>query len=306
MWFLNSFYFKITFLCLCLSIPSLALAKSFPALAILSQIKGNVKAGPINRISDGFNGKMLWNRFQVQTEEKSAASIFFADGSEIRLFNSSNLKIGLKKSPSSRWSRYRILLSSGSFWGYFSRGKTPVEIGGEGLRILLSNASIRFTKQKKGNNISVSSGFAKVFNMVSSVNLKSGQRLYQIQKKDFLPQKIGVIPNKLILQIEPDNPIFSRERSLNLNLNFQVVRNGTDFKINRSGPIYLRNNYYNLTIPDSIKLNSEGESKIVIKVKPPHSNDRTFMNSLIFQAIMDQNGYDDVQDGLSTIKFRTP
>ena len=37
----------------------------------------------------------------------------------------------------------------------------------------------------------------KVFNKVSSTKLNSGQRLYQVQKKDFLPQKISLIPNQI-------------------------------------------------------------------------------------------------------------
>ena len=52
---------------------------------------------------------------------------------------------------------------------------------------------LRFTKVGNKYNISAISGNLKVFNNVSSVKLNSGQRLYQIQKNDFLPQKISKI-----------------------------------------------------------------------------------------------------------------
>ena len=282
---------------------SISSAKSVPTLAVLSRIRGEVKAGPFNKLVNGFNGKMIGRKYYIKTEKNSSTTIFFRDGSEIRLFGKSNLKIGLKKSDSKRWLRYRILLKDGSFWGNFSRGKSPVEVGGEGLRILVSNASIRFTKQGNNHNISANSGIVKVINKVSSVKLISGQRLYKVQKKDFLPQKTSPIPNQLKLWIEPKNHIFTNEESLMINLFLQVVRFGTETKINRPGPIYLRSNYYNLIIPNSIRLNTEGKAKISLEVKPPHSNDRTFEGSIIFQTLMDQISYDDVQNGSLTVKF---
>ena len=299
--------FFITFLqFLLLFFPVITSATSVPALAILSELKGDVKTGPPKKMTRGSEGKMLWRKHQIKTGENSSATIFFIDGSEIRLFSKTDLKIGVKKRHSSRWVRYRILLRNGSFWGFFTRGKNAVEVGGKGLNLLLSNASLRFTKQKTGSNISVTSGFVKVFNMVSSVILNSGQRLYQIQKKDFLPQKVTFIPNQLKLWLEPKNLVFSGKDSLKINLNFQVVRYGTKSKINRSGPIYLRSNYYNIISPDSIRLNVEGRGKSTIEVNPPNLNDRTFEGSVIFHAIMDQNGYDDVQSGSIKVKFRKP
>jgi len=282
---------------------SISSAKSVPSLAVLSRISGEVKAGPYNKLMNGFNGKMIRRKFYIKTEENSSTTIYFRDGSEIRLFGKSNLKIGLKKSDSKRWLRYRILLKDGSFWGNFTRGKNPVEVGGEGLRMLVSNASIRFSKQGNKHNISANSGIVKVINKVSSVKLISGQRLHKVQKKDFLPQKISPIPNQLKIWIEPKNPIFTNEESLMINLFLQVVRFGTKTKINRPGPIYLRTNYYNLIIPNSIRLNSEGKAKISLEVKPPHSNDRTFEGSIIFQTLMDKNSFDDVQNGSLKVKF---
>ena len=127
-----------------------------------------------------------------------------------------------------------------------------------------------------------------------------------IQKKDFLPKKISYIPNQLKILIEPNEPFFVEKKSLIVDLKIQVVRSGTYSKIKRPGPIFLRTNYYNAILPNSIILNKEGEVKTKIKINPPHFNDRTFGGTLIFQAIMDQYGYDDVQDGSfkSTFGFR--
>ena len=297
---------SISLLLLSISFPVLAFAKTVPALAVLSQLKGEVKAGPAKKMMEGFDGKMLWNRYRVRTEKKSGATIYFSDGSEVRLFSSTELTIGARKSHNSRWVRYRLVLRSGSFWGHFARGKNPVEIGGGGLRLRLSDASLRFTKKKTGNNISVSSGIVKVSNKVSSVKILSGQRLYHIQSTDFLPQKLSLIPNQLKLRIEPLTPVFSPNKSLKLNLHFQVVRLGTDHAVKRSGPVLLTSDYYNLTLPDSIQLNADGEARTSIEVKPPRADDRTFKGSVTFHAIMDQYGYDDLQGGSFKIKFANP
>ncbi|MEE3162418.1 MAG: FecR domain-containing protein [SAR324 cluster bacterium] len=254
-------------------------------------------------MTEGFNGQMLLRRYRVRTEKKGRATIFFNDGSEVRLFGETELTIGAKKSRNYRWVRYRLFLHTGSFWGHFVRGKNPVEIGGGGMRLQLSDASLRFSRGKTGIDITVPSGMAKVSNKSSSVKLLAGQRLYQVRKNDFLPQKISLIPNQLKLWIEPSAPVFKGKESLKLNLHFQIVRYGTDRPVDRPGSVYLKSNYYNLKIPDSIRLNKDGKAKTTIEVAPPRSNDRTFEGTVTLHSIMDQSGYNDVQDGLLKVRF---
>ena len=306
MQFLRWCLITISLSLLSFSFPVTAVAKTSPALGVLSLLKGEVTAGPAKKMSAGFNGKMLRNRYRVRTGKKSGATIFFNDGSELRLFGSTEITIGARKSHNSRWVRYRLVLRSGSFWGNFTRRKNPVEIGGGGLRLQLSDSSLRFTKKKTGNNISVSSGIVKVFNKVSSVKIFAGQRLYHVQKTDFLPQKVTLVPNQLKLRIEPSAPSFSANKTLKLNLHFQVVRLGTDHAVKRSGPVLLSSDYYNLTLPDSIQLNADGQATTSIEVKPPRSDDRTFDGSVTFNAIIDQYGYDDLQGASLKLKFANP
>ena len=172
------------------------------------------------------------------------------------------------------------------------------------MRLQVSDASIRFSKKKTGTDISVLNGTVRVFNKSSFVKLHGGQRLYQIQKNDFMPQKVSIIPNQLKLSLEPSEPVFQGDKTIELNLNLQVVRYGSDRAVERPGPVHLRANYYNLEIPDSIRLNTDGNAKAKIKVAPPNSEDRTFEGSVTFHAIMDQKGFDDVRDGTFKVKFR--
>ena len=293
----------ISFFLLSSTVPVLSPAKTVPALAVLSRIKSKVKTGYSKKMTEGFNGQMLLRRYRVRTEKKGRATIFFNDGSEVRLFGETELTIGAKKSRNYRWVRYRLFLHTGSFWGHFVRGKNPVEIGGGGMRLQLSDASLRFSREKTGIDITVPSGMAKVSNKSSSVKLLAGQRLYQVRKNDFLPQKISLIPNQLKLWIEPSAPVFKGKESLKLNLHFQIVRYGTDRPVDRPGSVYLISNYYNLKMPDSIRLNSDGKAKTTIEVAPPRSNDRTFEGTVTLHSIMDQSGYNDVQDGLLKVRF---
>ena len=299
-------FFAINLSLLNFLVPVHAVAQNSPALAILSQLKGNVKAGLGEKMFPGFNGIMLRNGYKVRTEKKSAVTIFFSDGSEVRLFGSTELRIGAKKSHNSRWVRYRLVLRSGSFWGNFVRGKNPVEIVGGGLRLQLSDSSLRFTKKKTGSNVSVSSGIVKVFNKVSSVKILAGQRLYHVRKNDFLPQSVSLVPNQLKIRIEPSLLTFSVNKTLKLNLHFQVVRFGTDHAVKRSGPVFLTSDYYNLTLPDSIELNADGQAKTSVEIKQPRSNDRTFAGYITFNAIIDQYGFDDLQGTSLKIKFENP
>ena len=279
-------------------------AKSLPDFAVLSQIQGKIKAGPAKKMVEGTNGLLLRHRHRVKTEKDGKATVFIKDGSEIRLFADTELIVGAEKSRNSRWMRYRLVLLSGSFWGHFVREKNPVEISGGSMRLQVSDASIRFSKKKTGTDISVLNGTVRVFNKSSFVKLHGGQRLYQIQKNDFMPQKVSIIPNQLKLSLEPSEPVFQGDKTIELNLNLQVVRYGSDRAVERPGPVYLRANYYNLEIPDSIRLNTDGNAKAKIKVAPPNSEDRTFEGSVTFHAIMDQKGFDDVRDGTFKVKFR--
>lgn len=285
------------------TLPEFCSAKSFPAIAVLSQIKGKVKAGPAKKMVEGTNGLLLRYRQRVRTEKEGRATVFFKDGSEIRLFADTVLTVGARKTHNSRWARYRLILRSGSFWGHFVRGKNHVEISGGSMRLQLSNASIRFSKKKTRNDIAVTSGTVKVFNKSSFVKLQRGQRLYQIQKNDFMPQKVSMIPNELKLWIEPSEPVFTGTKPIELKLNMQVVRSGSDRKVERPGPVFLKGNYYNLDIPDSIRLNTDGNAAVRIKVDPPSQEDRTFEGSVTFHAIMDHSAFDDVRDGKVRVKL---
>ncbi len=294
--------FTIIILSISLSIP--CDAKSLPDFAILSKIKGKIMAGSLKKMKEGTNGMLLRKRNKIKTEKDGKATLFIKDGSEIRIFNNSELILGAKKSHNSRWMRYRIVLLSGSLWGNFVNEKKPIEISDGTLRLQFSEASIRFSKNKTGTNISVLKGFVRVFNQSSFVKLNGGQRLYQIKKNDFMPQKISLIPNQLKLSLGTSNSVFQRNKTIVLNLNLQVVRYGSDRNVERPGPVHLRSNYYNLELPDSINLNSDGNAKAKIKFYPPNSEDRTFGGSITFHAIMDHKGFDDVRDGTVRMRFR--
>jgi len=279
-------------------------AISLPDFAVLSQIQGKIKAGPAKNMMEGTNGMLLRQRHRVKTEKDGKATVYFNDGSEIRLFTDSVLIVGAKKSRNSRWMRYRLVLLSGSFWGNFVREKNPIEISDGTLRLQLSDASIRFSRKKTGTDISVLKGTVRVFNKSSFVKLHEGQRLYQIQKNDFMPQKVSIIPNQLKLSLGSSEPVFHGDKTIELNLNLQVIRYGSDRAVERPGPVHLWANYYNLEMPDSIHLNIYGNAKAKIKIAPPSSEDRTFGGSVTFHAIMDQKGFEDVRDGKFAVRFK--
>ena len=277
---------------------------SLPDFAILSQIQGKINAGTKKKMAEGTNGMLLSQRNRVKTEKNGKATVLVKDGSKIRLFSGSELIIGAKKRHNSRWMRYRLVLLSGSFWGHFVKDKNPIEIRGGTLRLQLSEASIRFSNKKTGTDISVLKGTVRVFNKSSFVKLHGGQRLYQIQKNDFMPEKISIIPNQLKISLGPTEPVFFGKKTIELNLNLQVVRYGSDYTVERPSPVHLWTNYYNLELPGSIRLNTNGNAKTTIKVSQPSSGDRTFGGSVTFHAIIDQKGFDDVRDGTLKVRLR--
>ena len=279
-------------------------AISLQDYAILSQIQGKINAGTEKKMAKGTNGMFLSQRNRIKTEKNGKATVLVKDGSKIRLFSESELIIGAKKRHNSRWMRYRLVLLSGSFWGHFVKDKKPIEIRGGTLRLQFSEASIRFSKKKTGTDISVLKGTVRVFNKSSFVKLHGGQRLYQIQKNDFMPEKISIIPNQLKLSLGPTEPVFLGEKTIELNLNLPVGRYGSDYTVERPSPVHLWANYYNLELPSKIRLNTNGNANTTIKVAPPSIEDRTFGGSVTFHAIIDQKGFDDVRDGTLKVRLR--
>ncbi len=299
-------WLNLTLIIFILSLPFSVTSRaiSLPDFAVLSQIQGKINAGTAKKMTEATNGMLLRQRHRVITEKNGKATVLIKDGSKIRLFTDSNLIVGAKKSHNSRWMRYRLVLLSGSFWGHFVKEKNPIEIRGGTLRLQLSDASIRFSKKKTGTDISVLKGIVKVFNESSFVKLHAGQRLYQIQKTDFMPEKVGIIPNQLKLSLGPTESVFLGEKTIELNLNLQVIRFGSDRNVQRPGSVHLWANYYNLDLPDTIRLNTNGNAKAKIIVSPPSSEDHTFGGSVTFHAIMDQKGFDDVRDGTFKVRLR--
>ena len=59
-------------------------------------------------------------------------------------------------------------------------------------------------------------------------------------------------------------------------------------------------------IPDTIRLTTDGKASSIIEASLPRTDDRTFEGTVTFHAIMDQSGYDDVQDGLLKVKLTNP
>tara|TARA_B100000579_G_C22774100_1_gene825631 strand:- start:158 stop:1078 length:921 start_codon:yes stop_codon:yes gene_type:complete len=279
-------------------------AISLPDFAVLSQIQGKVKVGSANKMVEGANGILLRHRHRVKTERNGKVTVYIKDGSQIRLFTDSELIVGAKKSRNSRWMRYRLVLLSGGFWGHFVGNKNPIEVSGGTLRLQLSDSSIRFSKKKAGTDISVLKGAVRVFNKISFVKLNEGQRLYQIQENDFMPQKVSIIPNQLKLSLRPSEPVLQGNKTIELNLNLQVIRYGSDRNVDRPGPVHLWADYYNLELPDLIRLNTDGNANTKIKISPPSSEDRTFEGTVTFHAIMDQKGFDDVRDGKFKVRFK--
>ena len=138
------------------------------------------------------------------------------------------------------------------------------------------------------------------------LSLLSSRQLSKLSKTDFLPQKVTLVPNQLKIQLETPVITFNKNRSSILKLLIKVVRVGSDINVKRSGPLLLSSNYYNLAIPDSIKLNENGQARVSMYLKPPSSSDRTFVNSIDLNAIVDQYGYDDLLSAKLNIKIDNP
>jgi len=276
-------------------------------VATLSKVVGKVDVilAKNQRMTLARNGLLLYAKDLVKTGNDGKATLLFRDGSEIRLFESTEFLIeSAKEAPTKKRSfRYKLRMKKGAFWGMLKRGRQNTTLSTPTATIGVKGTALRVTELDNGSaTIALTEGSIEVRNGASMVKLTPGKWLRNIQRMDDLKQRVTDIPNKLYVSAERDTIDFSKDSGNPLYITIQMGSADGVKNIKRGGPVYLKHNYYNLRMPAQVILNGDGFVRFPIYFEAPRKTDANFDGRIIIRAVMDGKAYTDVGEGSVILK----
>lgn len=288
--------------------PSMGRANT--AIASLDQVSGFVEVIAVKdkKILRGKEGLLLFVDDIVRTQVDGVCSIIFRDGSETRLFESTEFLISQSDElkTAERSFRRTILMKVGALWGKFVKGRQNTRIQTSNATIAVKGNVVRIKDDGQEATVSVVEGAVSVENAVSSIVLQAGQQLQPFRKSDHLKEKIMEIPYRLSLISEKYQLGWEdlQEGLFRIQIQMLDILHGNNIK--RAGRVYLQSNYYNLALPEDVRLDHNGFARIPVKIQPPYAGDHQFDGKIIIWAVMDGANYNNVGEGSVLINMKMP
>lgn len=287
---------------------TLAVGQQNQSVATLDRMKGKVQVvqADTGRVVQGRTGLLLNLGDRVKTLPKSATTIKFRDGSEIRLFARSNFLIRkVKESKGKERSfLYRLTLKVGSFWGRFVPQRQVATIGTPTATIGIKGTTLRIVERDNQARVALTEGLIDVENDRSKIELQPGKRLTNFRRGDDLATKIEDIPFKLVMSSEKRSLKFSGRRSEEVFVSIQLTNIKSGGQIRRPGVLYLRSDYDKIVYPASAELDQRGFARIPLVFFPPEAADGKFNGTIYVWAVLDEEDADDTTEG--RLKFTIP
>lgn len=307
---INTLYLIMALIVLFSTVSSKISYASSTAIASLQKVAGkiNIKAHGGNKSTIGNSGTLLYPRDLVTSRANSKATIVFRDGTELRLFENSELLIekAMEVKSEKRSFLYDLTLKAGAIWGNFIHGRQKSRIRTGLATIGVKGTVFRVSEIDEKATISVTEGVVSVDNSVSSVNVQSGKWIKDFSDSDDLKEKVEDIPHKLHLKTENYYLDLNKNKKEIVRLSIQMIDLKKGGNIQRSGPLLLTSNYYNTILPENIRLDANGFTRVPIDILPPATGDQDFDGKIIIRALMDGATFSDVGEGSILLKVEIP
>lgn len=256
----------------------------------------------------GKDGVLLYVGDWVYTNNDGEATIFFRDGSEIRIFEKTELEIqdSGELQTKERSFHYNLFMKIGSLWGKFVTGRQKTKIVTSTATIGIKGTVMRVNDDGETARVSVAEGEISVGNETSSIILGAGKRLDSFGKTENLSDKVQDIPYRLAFSADEYQIDFNEgaEKTVRLNIQMQDVVNAKN--IGRAGRVFFQSNYKNIKFPNYVSLNSKGFARFPVTIEPPHMDDNDFNGKIVIWAIMDGASYDNIGAGNLFMSVKVP
>ncbi len=302
-------YLIIIFILTCDSQEFLSANSRIPdVIATLINLEGTVKVKTkeSQRGEYAREGMLLFNGNKILTSSNSKTSILYRDGSRIRLFQNSKLILNFseEKIKGKRNFNKLLTLNEGSIRGRFRKGIQRTKIRTPTAIIGIKGTSFRISEKKNITTVSLTEGQLEVSNLLEKVVINTGQWLHKFNPYSNLSKILAPLPKILSLKTNVFEINFKDGNSKQVELIIQIQNTTNEKSIKRSGYLVFESNYKNMNIPRRVFLNEDGFAKILIVIMPPIIDDQEFFGLINIRAYMDDEGFDDVAEGLLVLKIK--
>jgi len=282
--------------------------KKTDAIATLINLEGTVKVitKQSKKGEHAREGMLLFNENKIHTSLNSKTSILYRDGSRIRLFQNSKLIMNFseEKFSAKRNFNYHLTLNGGSVRGRFKKGRQSTKIRTPTAIIGIKGTSFRISEKNYKSTVSLTEGQLEVSNLKTKVIINTGQWLNNFNPNTNLTKLVSSLPNILSLKTNVYEIDFEDEESKQIELSLQIQNTISEKSIKRSGFVVFDSNYKKINLPERIFLNERGFAKILVGINPPNLNNQEFIGLIKIRAYLDEEGFDDVADGLLVLKIK--
>ena len=286
------------------------LAQDAEIVANLERVKGNVTVteGQSQQDVKGRNGLLLRVGDLVMTDFDARATIKFRDGSEIRLFSNTQFLIEKvsETADEERGFKFDLFTKIGSFWANFVRQRQTASLRTPTATIGIKGTTLRVVERDGHARVALTEGLIDVSNDRTTIELKPGFRLTDFTKRDDLAQKIEPIPFKVDVKSETRELVFEQNRPSEIFITLQLIDIKSGANVARSGPIYLRSNYDNITYPQAPALDQRGFTRVPLIFGVPNASHAELDGSIYVWALIDNEEADDTAEGRILFRFQAP
>ena len=254
-------------------------------------------------------GLILHEHDVIVTGSDSKATILFRDGTEIRVFRKTRFEVRQSKESFTADGRNfinRILLSFGSFWGKFVRGKQHTLIKTPTVTAGIKGTIAGFSEKEGRFSASLSSGAMEIGNEDGSIDLMPGQMVTDVRRTGSIRDRISPLPYQI--EIWPKRQKISLPKpkeQTSFYFTLQLKNAVSNENVNKPGAVYISSDSSRIAFPEKVRLNAEGYARIQATVTPfsekGHKNER-----LEIAAAMDSGDLLHVGAGRAIIEYDTP
>jgi len=258
--------------------PGLTLAAG---IAVLDEVEGKIKTARKIKSIDPQGRKILSHGDQVRTGASGRATVIYNDGTRVRIFKNSHLRIEKPKGIGS------VTIHQGTAWAQVpkrrSNRRTKFRMRTVDAVIGIRGTNLTVNAQRGGGtNVGLSSGAISVQNQSQEVLLSPGQMLEGVGKQSDLKNQIAPMPFALKVH-SPISLNLHQDQAITVELSLTSRQPGQSLPIGFE--VYVTVNHPSAIYNKRVRLDGEGKGSLEVRLPSNRGN----FKELVIYAVMEDN-----------------
>lgn len=263
---------------------------SAQGIAYLEELSGKVQLVRVKALKDDQGRSILSDGDKVITGPGGRATVVYANGTSVRVFESTQLKVeatsGLMTAS----------LLRGGIWANIPKktSRTRFALRTAEAVVGIKGTSLALAADPSGTHVGLSAGVIEVRNGQGKIDLTPGNMLQGVQREGSLQDKVKPLPFHLQI-VAPSSINLAQEASMKVRLRL-VSRDGSPLP--QGNLIYIFSNLADMQKPQAMQLDEAGQASFEL-IFPSQQTDQT---ELALQAVMEDRW--DVEVGQAVVALQ--